>query len=103
MRVPAEGLLVPASATDLGTILIKPGYRRADLRFDLRGLLRGLLVDEATLTIPGRVATGATFDVTLSAALPTDGDGDGVPDLIDDCPAVPIPSQTGCGRGQRRG
>jgi hypothetical protein len=102
-RFPGEGVLIPASPSDLGTILIKPGTTAGPLRIDLRGLLGGLLVDEATLTIPAASLSGATFDVALSAALPTDGDGDGVPDTIDDCPSVSDPDQTGCGQDSGAG
>ena len=98
VRVPAEGPLVPQSATDLGTILIEPGVTVGDLRFDLRGLSSAVVVAEGTLTIPGASATGGTFDVSLAAALPADSDGDGVPDPIDDCPQVPDPKQAGCAR-----
>ncbi|HEX3902414.1 MAG TPA: hypothetical protein VH853_06150 [Polyangia bacterium] len=96
-RIPASGPLVPQSATVLGTILIQPGATVGAVRIDLRGLLGGVLVDEATLKIPSGSLSGATFDVTLAATLPPDSDGDGVPDPIDDCPSVPDPSQSGCG------
>ena len=96
VRVPSEGPLVSQSASELGTILVHPGVTVGDLRFDLRGLSSGALVDEGTLKIPAASATGGTFEVTLASALPADSDGDGVPDPIDDCPAVPDPQQTGC-------
>jgi hypothetical protein len=96
VRMPAEGALVPQSATELGTILIQPGVTVGDLRIDLRGLLAGVLVDEATLAIAPSARAGGTFSVTLAAALPADSDGDGVPNPIDDCPSVPDPAQTGC-------
>ena len=96
VRVPAQGPLVPQSMTELGTILIQPGATVGDLRFDVRGLSSGALVDEGGLIIPAALATGGTFDVGLAADLPTDIDGDGVPDPLDDCPSVPDPKQTGC-------
>ena len=46
------GPLVPQSATALGTILISRAPPSATLRIDLRGLLGGVPVDEATLKIP---------------------------------------------------
>jgi hypothetical protein len=95
-RFPDSGALAPRSATELGTILLQPGATSGALRIDLRGLLGGALVDEATLTIPAAAISGGTFEVTLSASLPPDSDGDGVPDPIDDCPSVADPAQTGC-------
>src|SRR5579863_3086295 len=95
-RFPDSGALVPRSTTDLGTILLQPGATSGELRIDLRGLLGGTLVDEATLIIPAAPISGGTFEMTLSASLPPDTDGDGVPDAIDDCPLIPDPAQTGC-------
>jgi hypothetical protein len=95
-RFPSSGQLVPRSMTDLGTILLQPGATSGALRVDLRGLLGGVLVDEGTLSISPASISGGTFDVTLSAALAPDTDGDGVPDPIDDCPSVADPSQGGC-------
>lgn len=95
-RIPAEGTLVPQSATDLGTILISPGTTVGNLRIDVRGEVGDQVADEGTLIITPAARAGGTFDVTLSPALPADTDGDGVPDPIDDCPTVPDPAQTGC-------
>jgi hypothetical protein len=96
VRVPAQGPLVPQSATELGTILIQPGVTVGDLRIDLQGLSAGARVAEGTLKISAASAAGGTFDVTLAPSLPADSDGDGVPDPIDDCPSVPDPRQAGC-------
>jgi hypothetical protein len=98
VRSPPEGPLVAESATVLGTILIKPGTTVGDLRIDLHGLSSGTLIDEGTLIISPAERGQGTFDVTLSSALPSDTDGDGVPDPVDDCPTIPDPAQTGCRR-----
>ena len=98
-RFPAAGALVPESASMLGTILIQPGTTAGNLRLDVRGLRAGAIAEEALATIPPAARAAGVFDVSLSSALPADGDGDGVPDPIDDCPAVADPAQTGCAGG----
>jgi hypothetical protein len=95
-RTPSEGPLVAESTTLLGTILLKPGTTVGDLRIDVHGLADGSLVDEATLVIAPDARGQGTFDLTLSGALPSDTDGDGVPDPVDDCPTIPDPAQTSC-------
>lgn len=93
-RVPASGALVPESATHLGTVLIQPGAAQGALRVHARGLAASARVADGVLTIPA--GTRGTFALRLDADVPVDDDGDGVPDAIDDCPAVANPSQTGC-------
>jgi hypothetical protein len=93
-RVPASGALVPESATHLGTVLIQPGAAQGALRVHARGLVASARVAVGVLTIPA--GTRGTFALRLDADVPADDDGDGVPDAIDDCPAVANPSQTGC-------
>jgi len=93
-RVPASGALVPESATHLGTVLIQPGAARGPLRVHARGLAASARVADGVLTIPA--GARGTFALRLDAEVPTDDDGDGVPDGIDDCPAVANPSQSGC-------
>jgi hypothetical protein len=96
VRVPAEGPLVPQSAQSLGTILIQPGSTTGTLRLEVRGLAAGTTVVDGLLEIaPGARAQGS-FELALGTPLPADGDGDGIPDQIDDCPAVADPQQNGC-------
>jgi hypothetical protein len=96
VRVPAEGPLVPQSAQSLGTILIQPGATTGTLRLEVRGLAAGASIVDGLLEIAPGARAQATFDLVLGTPLPPDEDGDGVPDQIDDCPAVADPEQTGC-------
>jgi hypothetical protein len=96
-RVPASGPLVPKSATELGTLLIQPGSFQGPLRVHARGLAAGVRVGEGTLSIPAIGPGQQNFDLLLTGEAPADGDGDGVPDVLDDCPTRPNPRQGGCG------
>jgi hypothetical protein len=93
-RVPGSGALVAQTATHLGTVLIQPGATQGALRVHVRGLASAAPVADGVLTIqsPPR----GQFALVLDGAAPADGDGDGVPDAIDDCPAVADPDQHGC-------
>jgi hypothetical protein len=93
-RVPGTGALKPETATRLGTVLIQPGTTQGGLRVHVRGFVASARVAEGTLAIPG--PTRGRFALRLDAAVPADGDGDGVPDAIDDCLAVANPGQGGC-------
>jgi hypothetical protein len=96
VREPAEGALVPQSAQTLGTILIQPGSTTGTLRLEVRGLAGGARVLDGLLTIAPAARAQGTFDLLLDPTLPPDGDGDGIPDQIDDCPAAADPDQLGC-------
>jgi hypothetical protein len=85
-RLPATGLLVPLSSTSLGTVTIYLPEKTGHARLDVRALLQGALRLEGVLQTDVRTGKQVAVTVTLrSGALP-DGDGDGVPDAIDDCP-----------------
>jgi hypothetical protein len=96
VRVPEAGALRPEAADRLGTILIQPGDARGALRAHVRGLAAGARVSDAVLVIPATDRARGTFDLPLDVAVPADGDGDDVPDAIDDCPAMADPAQSGC-------
>jgi hypothetical protein len=94
VRVPGAGALTPESATRLGTVLIQPGAAQGRLRVHVRGFATSTRVADGTLAIPP--PTRGRFALRLDGDLPADGDGDGVPDTIDDCPDVSNPDQGGC-------
>jgi len=99
-RFPDQGKLVPESASRLGTILIQPGASTGALRLEVRGLDGGgQRVVGGVLAIAPAARAKGTFDLALDATVPPDGDGDGIPDAIDDCPAVTNPAQRGCTDG----
>lgn len=100
-RVPGSGALMPQSPTHLGTVLIQPGATQGALRVHVRGLAGGARVADGMLTVPPPPA--GQFALTLEGAVPPDGDGDGVPDAVDDCPAVADPDQHGCPGGNKDG
>jgi hypothetical protein len=97
VRVPDSGALAPESATHLGSVLIQPGAAQGALRIQVRGLAATARVADGALSLPA--ATRGKVAMVLDGAAPPDGDGDGVPDPIDDCPATANPEQHGCPGG----
>ncbi len=96
-RIPEHGALVPASAQRLGSILIQPGLGVGSLRIWVRGLRHGMrILDGVALFPSGAAGVRATATVLLSALELPDADNDGVPDLVDLCPAFPNPGQGSC-------
>jgi hypothetical protein len=93
-RVPDSGALKPESATRLGSVLIQPGAAQGGLRVHVRGFAAAARVADATLAIAATMR--GRFALRLDGAVPDDGDGDGVPDAIDDCVAAANPAQGGC-------
>ncbi len=96
VRIPPEGPLVAASAQDLGTILIQPGTIHGKLRVHIRGFVVGARVADGALKLDSPASGDRTFELLLEAAAPADGDGDDVPDSIDDCLGAANPAQGGC-------
>jgi hypothetical protein len=93
-RVPATGALEPESASHLGTVLLQPGAAQGALRVHARGLAASARVADGMLSIPA--GSRGTFALQLDGDVPADGDGDDVPDSIDDCPDVANVDQHGC-------
>jgi len=97
VRVPDSGALTPESATHLGTVLIQPGAAQGALRIQVRGLAAAARVADGAVSLPA--GTRGMVALVLDGAVPTDGDGDGVPNAVDDCPAIANPEQHGCPGG----
>jgi hypothetical protein len=100
----SAALPVPAGANAvLGTVVIYP--RAPDelhLRLDAVGVKGGVVVSEGLANVLLSSSKQVASTVTLLAQRPADGDGDGVPDDIDNCPGARNPRQEdgdGDGRG----
>jgi hypothetical protein len=102
-RVPASGALVPESGSRLGTVLVQPGATSGNLRLHVRGVLAGARALDGLLVVSPAERSRGAFDLTLDPAELADADVDGVPDAIDDCPAVADPDQRGCANGDGGG
>jgi hypothetical protein len=100
-RVPEQGALASKSSTNLGTILIAPGAIQGALRIHVRAFAAGNRLADGMLSIPSLTGSERTYDLRLEPTVPTDSDGDDVPDGIDDCPDVANPSQGGCPGGAK--
>ena len=95
-RVPASGALVPESGSRLGTVLVQPGATSGNLRLHVRGLIAGARALDGLLVVSPAERSRGMFDLTLDPAPLADDDVDGVPDAIDNCPAVADADQRGC-------
>jgi hypothetical protein len=80
----------PAPRADgrLGTVVIYPA-RGGDLslRIQAQGLRQGAVISEGTARTTVAAGRQETATLTLVGERAADGDGDGVPDTIDNCPA----------------
>jgi hypothetical protein len=96
VRIPETGSLAVKNANKLGTILIQPGVLQGGLRIHIMALAGGARILDGVLAIASLTSDERTYDFLLDPAVLPDGDGDGVPDTIDDCPNAPNPAQGGC-------
>jgi Thrombospondin type 3 repeat len=92
-RLPSTGALTPQGPGKLGTVTIyvAPGVRH--VRFDARGLIAGAFGGEGTVEADVVAGTQRALTVVLQSVALADGDGDGVPDPIDNCPNRPNADQ----------
>ncbi len=85
--VPTDGHSLP------GTLLVQKIPSGPGLRLQMDGLdTAGDLISQAAQSINPLAGSENRLTLTLTTPLP-DSDGDGVPDVIDDCPAEPDPDQ----------
>jgi hypothetical protein len=86
-RLPSTGTLQPLSATTLGTATVFLSPVSTMARVDVRGVSDGRPQLRGTSAVPLVVRGGQLpLTITLNADPALDGDGDGVPDSIDNCP-----------------
>jgi len=95
-RIPESGALASGGGLDLGTVLIQPGSIHGALRVHMRGLKAAARVSDGVLKIASPLGSKRTYELTLDGAGLDDGDGDDVPDVIDDCLMAANPEQGGC-------
>ncbi len=95
VRFPSQGTL-PLAASHTGTVLVQPGASSGPLRIHLRGFLFGVRRLDGVLVVARTSLGQAAVEVAMGTAVPPDGDGDDVPDAIDDCPLVANPAQQAC-------
>jgi hypothetical protein len=85
-------LMAPAGTRDLGTVVIYP-KQDLHLRILVTGGRSGTAVSQAAIAAVLSSATQLEREVELRAGPSPDGDREGIPDAIDNCPTVPNPAQ----------
>jgi polyhydroxybutyrate depolymerase len=98
VRFPSSGALA-LSPGGGGTVLIQAGSSSGPLRVHLRGLVATTRRLDGVAVIPRTSLGRAAVDFAMATAVPSDVDGDDVPDSIDDCPSIPNPAQGACPGG----
>ena len=78
-----------------GTLLVlPPSAETRNFRLRVDGLdAAGALTSQAAAATPVVAGSVPIYPLTLTAGALLDGDGDGVPDAVDDCPALADPLQ----------
>lgn len=79
-----------------GDVVLYPKAAGSPLRLWVRGTAKGVRVGEGTASVTPLDGKQVDATVLLRAAALPDADGDGVPDAIDSCPALPNPKQGVC-------
>jgi hypothetical protein len=85
LRVPADGVLVKASPLAKVRIEVAADARGAR-RVVVRGLVGTQVVSEGTAAVDVTAGSWVVASVSLASGRRPDGDGDGVPDEVDQCP-----------------
>ncbi len=90
-RVPETG-----SPAIPGEVVLYPSAS-GPLRLWVRGLRGGVAVGEGTTLAVAEAGKQVRASLTLKPGTLPDGDKDGIPDAVDNCPALPNPKQEPCG------
>ncbi|MFZ5787939.1 MAG: thrombospondin type 3 repeat-containing protein, partial [Acidobacteriota bacterium] len=85
-----------AAAALPGEVVLYPRQDRGVLRILVRARSKGGPVGEGTTTASLQAGRQVRATLTVGPGALPDADGDGVPDAIDNCPAVPNPAQGPC-------
>jgi len=95
-----EGFSLPAPTQRiypiLGTIVAYPGLTDGIIRLGLRGHAAGVAVSHGSGQVASAPGRQVAVTIELLPGRFVDGDGDGVPDPIDNCPGAHNPDQVGC-------
>jgi hypothetical protein len=86
-RLPAAG------APELPATVVLYPPAAGELRLSLRGRRGSAIVAEGSASAQVEAGTQSSASIVLQLGRLPDGDGDGVPDVIDDCPQLPDPDQ----------
>lgn len=91
-RLPEQGLpQLP------GDVVLYPSQASGTLRLLVQARLGKSVVGEGATTVALRSGAQVAADLLIATGRLPDRDGDGVPDLVDNCPDQPNPEQTPCG------
>ena len=96
--VAVQGRRLPESgAPDLpDDVVLFPPVSSGPLRIVVDGIHGGVVAAQGAVRVELRSGEQVKATVTLRTGKLPDGDGDGVPDVVDNCPASPNPDQGPC-------
>ncbi len=84
-RLPAQGTLIPTSASVLGTIVIYLKDTDGQVRFEAHGIGGSETLSQGTARCTPEAGRQVAADLVLQPGTMPDADGDRLPDTIDNC------------------